>query len=150
MLSNVDGEGTTPGSIFIELLPRITLNRTRSLMLGGLCPPSPLGFNAFLPKQRIELQTRQEEHYSMPAPTSASAPETALGSCPHVALSSVQANMDHNTRRPILVNRKITQTKISVIGLCSLVKIHLWKEVKKLNFQSSNPSLGAFLVPNQK
>ena len=86
----------------------------------------------------------------MPAPTSASAPETALGSCPHVALSSVQANMDHNTIQPILVNRKITQAKTSVIGLCSLVKITLWKEVKKVNFQSLNPTLGALLIPKQK
>jgi hypothetical protein len=99
MLSNVDGEGTTPGSIFIELLPRITLNRTRSLMLGGLCPPSPLGFNALLPKQRIELQTRQEGHYSMPAPTSASAPASALGSRPRVALFSAQANNKREVRK---------------------------------------------------
>ena len=44
MLSNVDGEGTIPGSIFIELLPRIALNRTRSLMLGGRGAPNPPGF----------------------------------------------------------------------------------------------------------
>ncbi len=82
----------------------------------------------------------------MPAPTSA----PALGSRPRVALSSAQANMDHNTIRPILVNRKITQTKTSVIAMCSLAKIPLWKEVKKLNFQSFNPTLGALLIPKQK
>jgi hypothetical protein len=68
MLSNVDGEGTTPGSIIIELLSRIALNRTRSLMLEGLCPPNSLGFNVLLPKQRIELQTRQEGIIPCPLP----------------------------------------------------------------------------------
>ena len=46
--------------------------------------------------------------------------------------------------------RYFPQAKTSVIGLCSLVKIPLWKEVKKLNFQSFNPTLGALLIPKQK
>jgi hypothetical protein len=68
MLSSVDGEGTTPGCIFIELLPRIALNRTRSLILGGLCPPNPLGFTALLPKQGLGLQIKEEGQASVPAP----------------------------------------------------------------------------------
>jgi hypothetical protein len=132
-------------------LPIIEMIRDRSLLLGGLCPPTPLGFNALLPKQRVELQIDKKGRAGFCArPTSASAPESALGSRPRVALSSAQVNMDYNTIGPLLVNRKITQTKTSAIALCSLAKIPIWKEVKKLSFQPFNPTLGAPLFSKQK
>jgi hypothetical protein len=84
MLSSVDGEGTTHGSTFIELLPRIAVNKTRSLMLG---------IYRFTAKAEAWTTDKEGRAGFCAHPTSASAPESALGSRPRVVLPSAQANI---------------------------------------------------------
>jgi len=147
MLSSVDSEGTTPGSIFIELLPRIALNRTRSLMLGGPCPPNTLGFTALPPKHRLGLQIKKEGQASVPAPPLLRPLSRRSGRVPALPYPPLRPTYTLHKITNLFKLKNHTDQNISHRSAVPS-QIFLGKEVESLAY---NPlTLGTIQLVNQK
>jgi hypothetical protein len=84
-----------------------------NLQPGGLCPPDPLGFSAFLLSQVIRFRTAEDEK-SRPQP--GPAPESALGLLPSRALSSARSLLVYSKGTKLCKTKLLTKGSALIHG----------------------------------